>query len=111
VALENEVEKEEEKNQSLHLELQRKEADFRTHVKEMERRVEKARSDMQGEREYFQGKSKQLNAMIYNLETQLNFKTMEVDRKQEGSNEAKITEMMKAKNAQIQELLGELERI
>lgn len=51
------MEKEEEKNESLHLELQKKEADFRNQVKELERRVEKARSDMQGEREYFQGKS------------------------------------------------------
>jgi hypothetical protein len=37
------VEKESEKNNSLSLELQKKEADFRQHVKELERRAEKMR--------------------------------------------------------------------
>lgn len=67
---------------------------------------------MQGERQYFQGKSEQLNNMIYNLETKLNFKTLEADSKQyDNSNQAKFLELVKNKNEQIQELLSQLQRI
>jgi hypothetical protein len=59
-------------------------------VKELERRAEKMKGEIQIEREYFQGKSEQLNTLIYNLETQLSYKSMEVDRKDENSSEAKF---------------------
>lgn len=81
IRLENEVEKECEKNNSMRLELQKKEADFRQNVKELERRAEKMRAEIEAERQYFHGKSEQLNALIYNLETQLTYKSLEAERK------------------------------
>lgn len=112
-ALENEVEKETEKNVSLRLELQKKEMEFKQHAKELEKRVERMKFEMESEREYFKQKSQELNALNYELQTSLQYKALEVEKKQEREqgSEQKITELMKEKNQQIQQLLSELERI